>query len=417
MNDIINIISLTLKSLEQQKKIANPTNFEIEFYKQLKKTDLILEEVEELDYIVSNLTNYEKSALNDDIHSFRELALILSKRISNQVIREFLKDFSYFISPSIDKTIKNDLDELCSNIADDPQNLLNPRTLREIRTLTDKRINNDKKLFKDKTSDVKKLTSFLGDYLNRFLVSHNSTYDEIIKLKDELNALKLSQSSFEDLKKIKGELLESIDKFENSIIENQKNINKEQESCNLLYEQIEKLQYNLDKAEEEKSVDFLTKVLTRRAYSMEIERLENEFKVYDSKYALVFYDIDHFKEVNDLYGHDCGDSVLSTFAQILKNLTRTGDVIARYGGEEFISVVNYKNKMEISNYLRRVKNIIGNNRFVYNDIKLNIKFSAGVAFRNNYKTYEETIKKADELLYEAKSKGRNKILVDNNITI
>ncbi|NVJ54060.1 MAG: diguanylate cyclase [Campylobacteraceae bacterium] len=409
MNDIINVISLTLNSLDKKNKLANPTNFEEEFYRQLQKTDLILEETEEIKELIKILTKNEKSQLNSEIPTFRELSQILSNRISNQEIKEFLKDFSYFISPSIDNEIKTEIDKVCVDIADNPTKLLDQRVLRDIRTLTDKRIHNDKNLFKDKASDVKELIKFLGEYINKFITNHTATYDEITKLKEEINALSLSESSLDDLEEIKSELITTIGKFECSL----KKSLDEQMECNSLYEKIEALQENLEKAEEEKSIDFLTNVLTRRAYSVEVERLENEYKVYNSNYALVFFDIDHFKEVNDNYGHDCGDYVLSTFAKILKNLTRTGDIIARYGGEEFISIVNYKNKIEIKNYLRRVKNIISNNKFVYNDIKLSVKFSAGVVHRKNYFSYKEALTKADELLYNAKASGRNKIIIDD----
>jgi len=413
MNDIVNIIRLTLDSLSKQNKLANPTNYEIEFYKQIGKTDLILEEIEEIKDIISTFSSHEKIKLKEDTPTFRAVSHILSKRVSNQTIREFLKDFSYFISPSIDQEIKKDIDNLCINIANEPDILMNQKIIREIRNLTDKRIKNDKKLFKDKTSDVKELIKFLGDYINKYIESHTFTYNEITNLKDELNSLNLSKSSLDDLEKVRKSLINSIDKFKDSIESSHKNFTQNKFACNDLYEQIEALQQNLDRAEEEKSIDYLTNVLTRRAYAVEIERLENEYRVYDSNYALVFFDIDHFKSINDNYGHDCGDSVLSTFAKILKNLTRTGDIIARYGGEEFITIVNYKNKMEIKNYLKRVKNIISNNKFVYNDIKLNVKFSAGVSFRKNYNSYEQTLKQADKLLYMAKDEGRNLIILDD----
>ncbi len=414
MTSILKIINKTLKNLEKTNKDANPKNFEEEFYKQLDKSDFIFQEEKEIKSLITSFTDLEKSKLDKKNQTFKDVANILSERVSDQIIREFLKDFAYFMSSSIDKKIDDDIRALCTKIAENPNSLVDLETLRNLRKLTDQRINADKKLFNDKTNDVKKLISFLGDYVNRFLIEHTSTIDEVNKLKSEIFSLNLSESSLNDFKSFREDLLHSIEKFEESIQASKNNITNNQIKCDLLYEQIEELQENLNKAEEEKSIDYLTKVLTRRAYSLEVKRLENEYKAFDSKYALVFYDIDHFKDVNDSYGHDCGDSVLSTFAQILKNLTRTGDIIARYGGEEFISLISYKNKLEVENYLRRAKNIIANNKFVYNDIKLNIEFCAGVTFRDNYNSYEETIKKADELLYEAKSKGRNRIIVDNN---
>ena len=71
--------------------------------------------------------------------------------------------------------------------------------------------------------------------------------------------------------------------------------------------------------------------------------MEKNFSIFDNDYAIVFFDIDHFKSINDDYGHTCGDVVLKKFASILKELTRTEDVIARYGGEEFIALINYQN--------------------------------------------------------------------------
>ena len=414
MTSILKIINKTLKTLENSNKSANPENFEKEFYLQLEQSDFIFEEKKEIKELTSKFSNIEKIKLNNSTQTFRDVSNILSTRVSDQVIREFLKDLTYFMSSSIDKKIDSDIRELCSKIAKNPNSLMDLDNLRDLRRLTNKRIDGDKKLFNDKTNDVKKLINFLSEYVNRFIIEHTSTIDEVSKLKNEIFSLDLSESSLNDFKFFRDELLNSIKKFEDSIKISKEDILNNKVKCDLLYEQIEELQENLNKAEEEKSIDYLTKVSTRRTYSLEVERFENEYKTFDSKYALVFYDIDHFKDINDKYGHACGDSVLSTFAKILKNLTRTGDIIARYGGEEFISLISYKNKLEIENYLKRVKNIISNNKFVYDDIKINVEFCAGVTFRNNYNSYEETIKKADELLYEAKSKGRNRIIIDNN---
>lgn len=167
------------------------------------------------------------------------------------------------------------------------------------------------------------------------------------------------------------------------------------------------------KVSKEKDIDFLTGIYNRRAFSVQVDKIENEYEIFKSKYAVVFYDIDHFKTINDNYGHDCGDTILTTFASILKKLTREEDVVCRYGGEEFISLVHYTNDEEIVNYLKRVKNIISSNKFVHKDIKLKIKFSAGVVYRNKYPTYEDAMTQADLLLNKAKHEGRNKIIIDN----
>ncbi|MGD9555141.1 MAG: diguanylate cyclase, partial [Arcobacteraceae bacterium] len=88
-------------------------------------------------------------------------------------------------------------------------------------------------------------------------------------------------------------------------------------------------------------------------------------------------------------------------------------VICRYGGEEFVAIVHFKLKRELLGYLKRLKTIVAENKFVYEDKRIQITFSAGVSVRSQYKTYEEAIKKADELLYEAKNNGRNKIILDD----
>lgn len=142
--------------------------------------------------------------------------------------------------------------------------------------------------------------------------------------------------------------------------------------------------------------------------------MEKKYTTLNTKYAIIFFDIDDFKDINDNYGHDCGDVVLKTFATILNKMMRQADIICRYGGEEFVGLISYKEKNEVINYINRIKDIILKHKFVYtNDIKLKVRFSAGVAFRDNYASYEDTIKYADILLYKAKHEGKDKIILDS----
>ncbi len=416
MKDITEIIKTTLKNLEKNNILPTPINFEKEFSFILKQTDLILEEYVEFDYIIESLSTEEKNSLNkNEISTFKDLSNLLNNRIKESQIKHFLKDFSYFMSPSINNDIKTEINKLCSDIATKPNHLINNETIRSLRKLTERRIKSDKSVFNEKTTDVKKLILFLGDHFKKTLKQNNITVSEIIDIKNDIKNLDLSASSKNDLNDLENKLMSVMDRFEKSMESTREGIISRQTQNDYLYEQIEELQCSLNKAEEEKSIDYLTGVLTRRAYDIELKRVEEHFEIFDSNYAIIFYDLDHFKKINDTYGHDCGDSILSTFASILNKLTRTEDIISRYGGEEFISIVHYSNKLEIESYLRRVKNIITNNRFIYGDVKINVEFCAGVAFRENYNSYSEAVKTADSLLYKAKKEGRNKIVLDSKI--
>ncbi|PLY08447.1 MAG: GGDEF domain-containing protein [Arcobacter sp.] len=416
MNEITEVINTTLENLNKENKLITPLNYEKEFFSLLKKTDLILEDYVDFEEITNQLTKEEKAFFNENnITTFKELAIIFSKRIEQSDIKEFLKHLAYYMRPSLNNIdVKNDIDKVCAEIASNPNNLISNESKRKLRSLTNIRIKNERQFFDDKSSDVKKLVLFISDYFKKILVKNKTSIEEVITIKNEIKNLKLSNSSLDDLLVLQDRLLEATEKFEKALLSNNVVIKNTKNESELLYEQIEVLQESLIKAEEEKSIDYLTGVLTRRAFEMESERIEKEYKVYDSNYAVVFFDIDHFKKINDTHGHGCGDIVLSTFSSILKKLTRTEDLIVRYGGEEFVTIVHYKNKIEISNYLRRVKNIITNNKFVCKNIKLNVQFCAGVSFRNNYNSYEEALLKADNLLYKAKQSGRNKIILDND---
>lgn len=411
MKEINELTKLTLKSLSEKNLDATPENYEKEFFSLAKKKNFVNDEINELQAVLTNLSKNDKKSLNSI--TYKEISKILSKRVKDEDLKHFLKHLAYFMIPSLSLDIKTDINNVCTDISKSPNSLIDIDTIRRLRRVTTTRVNDDKRIFNEKNDDVKKLISFLSEFLKKRVDENRITVDEISNIREEIKSLELSESSDKQVNKLYKKLTKLVDRFTLVVDKNSENIVNSQDMSDKLYAQIEKLKHNLTKAEEEKSIDFLTKVLTRRAYSLEVEKIEKEYKAFGSNYAIVFLDIDHFKEVNDTYGHICGDSVLSTFGSILKKLTRNEDIISRYGGEEFVCLIHYNNIFDIRNYVNRVKNIVGNNKFVFNDIKLNINFSAGVALREKYSSYENMIKEADILLYEAKSTGRGKIIFDN----
>lgn len=415
MKEIQELINIVNKNLEEKNILPTPSHYEKEFFDLVKKSDILLEDYVQFQELKALLNEEEKEEFNkNDISNFKQLSFLLSNRVPQTEIKLFLKHLSFYMSPSLsNKKIKSEVYEVCSQLASSPKELTNIENIRKLRKLTNLRIEADKELFSDKTKDVRKLIGFLDKYFTKVLNEHTTSLKTIHEIKEDISNINLSDTSKDDISKLQEKLLKTVNKIEDTLEKDNCALKDNHDECVNLHQQIQVLQENLNKAEEEKSIDFLTGVLTRRAYELEIQRIENEYQVFNSKYALVFFDIDHFKQVNDNYGHECGDVILETFAKILKKLTRVEDVITRYGGEEFIAVIHYNNFMEVKNYLSRAKNIITNNKFIYKSLKLKVQFSAGVTFRKNYNSYNEAIAIADELLYKAKSEGRNKIVLDN----
>ena len=129
--------------------------------------------------------------------------------------------------------------------------------------------------------------------------------------------------------------------------------------------------------------------------------------------GVLLLDMDHFKAVNDEYGHDIGDKVLKELSRILNETVRESDIIIRYGGEEFIVLlVNVKTENDALEVANKIRTRVSENEIdVYAGSKLRKTISIGLSmFPNDSKSLDSVIKNADIALYEAKSKGRNKVI-------
>jgi diguanylate cyclase (GGDEF)-like protein len=134
---------------------------------------------------------------------------------------------------------------------------------------------------------------------------------------------------------------------------------------------------------------------------------------YNSPLSVVLLDVDHFKHVNDSYGHQKGDEILVTFASVLKKFCRANDTAARYGGEEFLMILPQSNAQGAFKIAERVREEIMKMSFVGNDSKFSVTTSCGVAELNRdyMKNTDQLINVADNAMYEAKNSGRNKTII------
>lgn len=154
--------------------------------------------------------------------------------------------------------------------------------------------------------------------------------------------------------------------------------------------------------------DPLTSLHTRRFMNDHMERLLLCHEREKDKYlAIVFFDIDYFKNVNDNYGHSCGDEVISKVSGVIKHTSRPDDLCIRYGGEEFVVILLSDNKDTAEKYAERVRAKVNKLSFSCQNIDFSISISAGIASRKSDEDFYETLKRADENLYKAKDKGRN----------
>lgn len=169
----------------------------------------------------------------------------------------------------------------------------------------------------------------------------------------------------------------------------------------------EKLNQAYKKMKDLASVDDLTKIYNRffffNIFNNQLEKLkENGYY-----FSLIMFDLDHFKNVNDTYGHDIGDYVLNETCRVVEKSLRGDDIFARIGGEEFLISLPHTNLEEAFAIAQRIRQSIENHRFKTIP-KLTI--SLGVAFANKPIVSTELLKRVDVALYKAKKEGRNRVI-------
>jgi len=159
------------------------------------------------------------------------------------------------------------------------------------------------------------------------------------------------------------------------------------------------------------TIDGLTQVFNRRYFEDTIERELSRSRRYTRPLSLVMIDIDHFKRINDDFGHLAGDAVLKEVASVVKSRTRREDVFARYGGEEFALLLPEIDTRGAIALAEKVRKIIEKHEFVFDGERISVTISAGVAtVQKKGELPVEVIGRADEKLYAAKQGGRNRVL-------
>lgn len=156
--------------------------------------------------------------------------------------------------------------------------------------------------------------------------------------------------------------------------------------------------------------DGLTGLLNRRAMEYMLDREAQRLQRFGQPYAVMLVDIDHFKRVNDTYGHNVGDEVLCAFARALHTIMRESDVVGRWGGEEFLVLLPDTSPGQALAALDRLRKHLVNLQVAAGEPALRATLSGGVAAHDAHATLDRTIERADQALYAAKTAGRDRCL-------
>lgn len=153
--------------------------------------------------------------------------------------------------------------------------------------------------------------------------------------------------------------------------------------------------------------DLLTGIANRRLMMDCCRQADLAFANDGISYCLVVIDADHFKLINDTYGHDFGDRMLVELATVFQSNLRSTDVCARWGGEEFLGLLNQASLMEAEQIVARLLESVRSSSLPYEQQTVSLTVSMGLAQHEEGESYADTFRRADEALFVAKRRGRN----------
>lgn len=159
-------------------------------------------------------------------------------------------------------------------------------------------------------------------------------------------------------------------------------------------------------------LDPLTRIANRRYAEININARFEELHRYGWPFGIIFFDIDNFKNINDVHGHEVGDRVLQLVSDTVMRSLRPFDVLGRWGGDEFMAIVSNIDPEKLLALSERLAMLVKSSRLKNGEGLVNVTISVGVTLANENDNLESLYKRADGLLYKSKSAGKNKVFCD-----
>lgn len=212
-------------------------------------------------------------------------------------------------------------------------------------------------------------------------------------------------SSNKDTEKVREEVLAVVGRVRNAMDKRRK---REERQMELLSRRLRNLRSELTEAKVAASIDSLTKLSNRQAFDAQVQRLRDLGLLFSCPPCLLMIDVDHFKLINDTYGHPGGDLVLQEVSRcLLRTFLRKQDFVARFGGEEFAVLLVDTDVGSALALAERARATVQQKTITYGEQQISVTMSIGVAALSPGESTNDWLKRADEALYQAKASGRN----------
>lgn len=255
-----------------------------------------------------------------------------------------------------------------------------------------------KKLREDRQNTLNSLVKLMNsaDQLNQDVDEHNSA---LVSAQKEIESMDLA-----DHERLQGELILNIAKVveSNRKLENDLVVSKYQ---------LESQAQELDQTRAEARTDALCQVGNRKAVDERLEFMVSRCRKDQHPFGLMLIDVDHFKRINDTFGHQAGDEVLTSIANVLKQCVRPGDFVGRLGGDEFVVILDGLTNENANAVGTRIRGTIERSDFNINDKGQStvVTLSMGLAVVNDSDNSKSLYERADRALYKSKELGRNRL--------
>lgn len=184
-------------------------------------------------------------------------------------------------------------------------------------------------------------------------------------------------------------------------------VNASSEELRQTRQAMHQLQAELEQANRMLGEDILTKTLNRRGLDNALAREVGRVKRSRGSLSLVMADLDHFKNINDSFGHEAGDRMIVHFAELIQSVLRQADALARFGGEEFVIVLPEADITGAQMLVHRLQIMMAKTPLVFGGKEITASFSAGIAQHKDNEEGVDLLRRADIALYAAKAAGRN----------